>query len=156
MHNGRLQEKFLRMALAVALARPSVINAQPAPASPHLPASQVTDIATILAHDEGWPLGDPDYTFGLMKPLDDDGFDSIGLYKKAHLVRMYSINRSTGQIVDFMRGCQVFRFKDLENFAQSIRSQSHAIPLTDVQLAAKVGCPKLTVVNTRWVKEAKQ
>ncbi len=156
MHNGHLHTKFLRMALAVVLAPSAVITAQPATARPHLPASQVTDIATILAHDEGWPLGDPDYTFGLMKPLDDDGFDSIGLYKKAHLVRMYSINRSTGQIVDFMRGCQVFRFKDLENFAQSIRSQSHAAPFTDVQLAAKVGCPKLTVVNTRWVKEAKQ
>jgi hypothetical protein len=119
---------------------------------PHLPASQVNDIATILAHDEGWPLGDPDYTFGLMKPVDDDGFDSIGLYQKAHLVRMYSINRSTGQIVDFMRGCQVFRFKDLQNFEHSIRTQSHATALTDAQLAAKVGCPKLTVVSTRWIR----
>jgi len=64
-----------------------------------------------------------------MKPVDDDGFDSIGVYKKAHLVRMYSINRATGQIVDFMRGCQVFHFKDLENFEQRIRSQSHTTPL---------------------------
>jgi hypothetical protein len=118
---------------------------------PHLPASQVNDIATILAHDEGWPLGDPDYTLDPMKPDVDDGFDSIGIYKKAHLVRMYSIHRATGQIVDFMRGCQVFRFKDLENFQQSIRSQSHAPALTDAQLASKVGCPKLTEVNSRWV-----
>jgi hypothetical protein len=124
---------------------------QPAAPRPHLPDSQVNDIATILAHDEGWPLGDPEYTFDPMKPDVDDGFDSIGLYKKTHLVRMYSIDRATGQIVDFMRGCQVFRFKDLENFEQRIRSQSHAAPLTDAQLAAKVGCPKLTVVNTRWV-----
>jgi hypothetical protein len=128
-----------------------IFAAQPEKPRPHLPASQVNDIATILAHDEGWPLGDPDYTFGLMKPVDDDGFDSIGLYKKTHLVRMYSINRSTGQIVDFMRGCQVFRFKDLQNFEHSIRTQSHATALTDAQLAAKVGCPKLTVVSTRWI-----
>ncbi len=126
---------------------------QPAPPRPHIPASQLNDIATILAHDEGWPLSNPDYTLDPMKPDVDDGFDSIGLYKKAHLVRMYSINRTTGQIVDFMRGCQVFRFKDLENFQQSIRSQSHATPLTDAQLAAKVGCPKLTVVDTHWVKD---
>ena len=126
--------------------------AQPAHPRPHLAASQLDDIATILAHDEGWPLGNPDYTLDPMKPDVDDGFDSIGVYKKAHLVRMYSINRATGQIVDFMRGCQVFRFKDLENFEQSIRAQSHAAPLTDTQLAAKVGCPKLTVVNTRWVQ----
>jgi hypothetical protein len=126
-------------------------TAQPAPPRPHLPASQVSDIATILAHDEGWPLGDPDYTLDPMLPTDDDGFDSIGIYKKAHLVRMYSINRATGQIVDFMRGCQVFHFKDIESFQQRIRNQSHATALTNAQLAAKVGCPSLTVVSTRWV-----
>jgi hypothetical protein len=126
-------------------------TAQPAPPRSHLPASQVSDIATILAHDEGWPLGDPDYTLDPMLPTDDDGFDSIGIYKKAHLVRMYSINRATGQIVDFMRGCQVFHFKDIESFQQRIRNQSHATALTNAQLAAKVGCPSLTVVSTRWV-----
>jgi hypothetical protein len=89
-----------------------------------------------------------------MKPDVDDGFDSIGVYKKAHLVRMYSIDRTTGQIVDFMRGCEVFRFKDLANFEQRIRSHTHATPLTDHQLAIKAGCPKVTVVNTRWVQGA--
>ncbi len=138
------------MLLTIALAL-LTFAAQPATPRPHLPASQLNDIATILAHDEGWPLGNPEYTLDPMKPDVDDGFDSIGLYKKAHLVRMYSINRATGQIVDFMRGCQVFRFKDLENFQQSIRSHSHAAPLTDAQLAAKVGCPSLTVVSNRWV-----
>jgi hypothetical protein len=125
--------------------------AQPAPSRPHIPASQLSDIATILAHDEGWPLGNPDYTLDPMKPDVDDGFDSIGVYKNAHLVRMYSINRTTGQIVDFMRGCQVFRFKDIETFQQNIRNQSHAPVLTYAQLAAKVGCPSLTVVSTHWV-----
>ena len=128
------------------------LAAQPEKPRTHLPASQVIDIATILAHDEGWPLGDPDYTLDPMKPDVDDGFDSIGVYKKAHLVRMYSIDRTTGQIVDFMRGCQVFRFKDLENFEQRIRSQSHAAALTDAQLAAKAGCPNLSVVSTHWVR----
>ena len=120
---------------------------------PHLPVTQLNDIATILAHDEGWPLGNPDYSLDIMRPVDDDGFDSIGVYRKGHLVRMYSIYRNTGQIVDFMRGCQVFRFKDLTNFEQRIRSRTHASPLTDAQLAAKAGCPKLTVVNTRWFKD---
>jgi hypothetical protein len=125
--------------------------AEQSPPRPHITTAELNDIATILAHDEGWPLGDPNYTLDPMTPDTDDGFDSIGIYKKAHLVRMYSINRSTGQIVDFMRGCQVFRFKDLENFEHRIRSQTHAAPLTNLQLAAKVGCPKLTVVSTRWV-----
>jgi hypothetical protein len=119
---------------------------------PHIPAEQLLDIATILAHDEGWPLGNPDYTLDPMKPDTDDGFDSIGVYKKAHLVRMYSIDRTTGDIVDFMRGCQVFRFDDLKSFQFKIRSQSNAPALTDKQLAAKVGCPQLTVVNNRWAQ----
>jgi hypothetical protein len=135
---------------ALILARSSILSAQ-SPATPRIPASQLNDIATILAHDEGWPLGDPDYTLDPMKPDVDDGFDSIGIYKKAHLIRMYSINRTTGQIVDFMRGCQVFRFKDLEHFERQIRTQTHATALTDAQLGAKVGCPKLTVVSTQWV-----
>ena len=124
---------------------------QPEKSRPHIPANQLADIATILAHDEGWPLGDPDYTFDPMHPDVDDGFDSIGLYKKAHLVRMYSIDRSTGDVVDFMRGCQVFRFDDIKSFQSKIKERSHATTLTDKQLAAKAGCPKLTVVSSRWV-----
>ena len=124
---------------------------QPEKSRPHIPANQLADIATILAHDEGWPLGDPDYTFDPMHPDVDDGFDSIGLYKKAHLVRMYSIDRTTGDVVDFMRGCQVFRFDDIKSFQSRVKERSHATTLTDKQLAAKAGCPKLTVINTRWV-----
>jgi hypothetical protein len=124
---------------------------QPEKPRPHIPANQLADIATILAHDEGWPLGDLDYTFDPMHPDVDDGFDSIGLYKKAHLVRMYSIDRTTGDVVDFMRGCQVFRFDDIKSFQSKIKEESRATTLTDKQLAAKAGCPKLTVVNSRWV-----
>src|SRR5260370_27868524 len=118
---------------------------------PHLPAPQANAIATILAHDEGWPLGNPDYTLDLMKPVDDDGFDSIGVYRKGHLVRMYSIYRATGDVVDFMRGCQVFRFDDIKRFQAEMQQKSHAPPLTDAQLAAKACCPKLTVANSRCV-----
>jgi hypothetical protein len=124
---------------------------QPEKPRPHIPANKLADIATILAHDEGWPLGDPDYTFDPMHPDVDDGFDSIGLYKKAHLVRMYSVDRTTGDIVDFMRGCQVFRFDDIKSFQSKVKERSHATTLTDKQLAAKAGCSKLTVVNSRWV-----
>ena len=124
---------------------------QPEKPRPHISDAQLNDIATILAHDEGWPMSDPDYTIAPMHPDTDDGFDSIGIYKKAHLVRMYSIDRSTGDVVDFLRGCQVFRFEDIKSFQSRIRQQSQAPALTDKQLAAKAGCAKLTVVNTRWV-----
>jgi hypothetical protein len=124
---------------------------QSAPTRPHIPVSKLNDIATILAHDEGWPLGNLDYTLDPMIPVDDDGFDSIGVYRKGHLVRMYSIDRTTGDVVDFMRGCQVFRFEDIKRFQTEMKQKSRAAPLTDAQLAAKAGCPKLTVINSRWV-----
>ena len=126
--------------------------AQPAASRPHLPTQQLNDIATILAHNEGWPLGDPDYTLDPMKPDVDDGFDSIGVYKKAHLVRMYSVDRTTGDIVDFMRGCDVFQFHDLDAFKSEIKKRSHSPTLTTQELAIKAGCPHLTVVNSRWVR----
>jgi hypothetical protein len=119
---------------------------------PHLPAPQVASIAKQIATDEGWPIDQKGYTFDPMTPTDDDGFDSIGLYHNAHLVRMYSINRTTGDIVDFMRGCDVFQFPDLKPFQAKIRSATHSSGLTTEQLAAKVGCPKLTIVSTRWVQ----
>jgi hypothetical protein len=64
---------------------------------------------------------------------------------------MYSIYRTTGDVVDFMRGCQIFRFEDIKRFQAETKQKSHAPALTDAQLAAKAGCPKLTVVNSRWV-----
>jgi len=119
---------------------------------PHVPATRLAKVAHQLAIDEGWPIDQQGYTFDPMLPTTDDGFDSIGLYKKAHLVRMYSVDRSTGDIVDFMRGCDLFDFKDLEPFQSEIRRQTHAPRLTPQQLARKAGCPKLTIVNTRWVQ----
>ena len=127
------------------------LAAQPAKSTHHIPVPKLNDIATILAHDEGWPLGNPDYTLDLMKPVDDDGFDSIGIYRKGHLVRMYSIYRTTGDVVDFMRGCQVFRFDDIKRFQAETKQKSHAPALTDAQLAVKAGCPNLTVINSHWV-----
>ena len=138
------------MLLTSALAFLLLASSQENP-RPHIPVSQLNDIATILAHDEGWPLGNPDYTLDPMIPVDDDGFDSIGVYRKGHLVRMYSIYRTTGDVVDFMRGCQVFRFDDIKRFQAEMKQKSQASPLTDHQLAVKAGCAKLTVVNSRWV-----
>jgi hypothetical protein len=119
---------------------------------PHVSPAQLAAIARKIAIEEGWPIEQKAYTFDPMLPTIDDGFDSIGLYRDAHLVRMYSIDRTTGDIVDFMRGCDVFNFEDLKAFQSKIRAASHAPSLTNEQLAAKVGCPKLTIVSTRWVQ----
>jgi hypothetical protein len=119
---------------------------------PHIPASELAAIAKQIATDEGWPIDQKAYTFDPMLPTVDDGFDSIGLYRDGHLVRMYSVDRTTGDMVDFMRGCDVFQFEDLKPFQAKIKNKSHARSLTTEQLAAKAGCPKLTVVSTRWVQ----
>jgi hypothetical protein len=119
---------------------------------PHVPPAQLAAIAKQIATEEGWPIDQKAYTFDPMLPTVDDGFDSIGLYRDAHLVRMYSVDRTTGDIVDFMRGCDVFQFEDLKSFQARIKAASHAASLTTEQLAAKAGCPKLTVVSTRWVQ----
>jgi hypothetical protein len=118
---------------------------------PHIPPAQLANIARQIATEEGWPIAEKAYTFDPMTPTEDDGFDSIGLYRDAHLVRMYSVDRTTGDIVDFMRGCDVFLFEDLKPFKASIKNKSHATLSTE-QLAAKAGCPKLTIVSTRWVQ----
>jgi hypothetical protein len=119
---------------------------------PHLPPDQVAGIAKKIAAEEGFPISEKSYSFDPMTPTEDDGFDSIGLYLDKHLLRMYSIERNTGDIVDFMRGCDVFRFEDLKPFQDEIKRSSHAPSLTPEQLAARAGCPKLTIVNTRWVQ----
>jgi hypothetical protein len=119
---------------------------------PHIPSTELAAIAKKVATEEGWPIDQKAYTFDPMLPTVDDGFDSIGLYRDAHLVRMYSVDRTTGDIVDFMRGCDVFHFEDLKPFQAKIKAASHAPSVTTEQLAAKAGCPKLTVVSTRWVQ----
>jgi hypothetical protein len=128
------------------------LAAPPQNPAPHIPAPALAAIAKKIATEEGWPITQKGYTFDPMTPTDDDGFDSIGLYRDKHLVRMYSVDRTTGDIVDFMRGCDVFQFEDLKPFQSQIRSQTHAPALTIKQLATKAGCPKLTSVNARWVQ----
>lgn len=107
--------------------------------------------AHTLALDEGWPVDQKGYTLDSMQPMRDEDFYSIGLYRNAHLMRMYSIERRTGDIVDFMRGCDLIQFEDVKPLQQRIRAASGASPLPPERLAAIVGCPRLNVVNTRWV-----
>jgi len=126
--------------------------ALPLPASPAIPTPELMDAAHRLALDEGWPIDQQGYTFDAMQPAQDDGFYSIGLYRNAHLLRMYSIQRQTGDIVDFMHGCDLLQFDDVKDLQTRIRKASGATPLPIKDLAASVGCPRLTIVNTRWVR----
>lgn len=125
---------------------------QPQPALINLTQAELIDTAHKLAVDEGWPIDQPGYTLDPMQPLREEEFYSIGLYRNAHLLRMYSIHRQTGDIVDFMHGCDRLEFDDVKPLQARIRAASNTAPFTPQQLAAKAGCPKLNIINTRWVK----
>ncbi|NYF79730.1 hypothetical protein [Granulicella arctica] len=116
-----------------------------------LSTAELIDTAHKLALDEGWPIDQKGYTLDPMQPMRDEDFYSIGLYRNAHLLRMYSIQRQTGDIVDFMHGCDLLQFDDVKPLQTRIRKASGSSALPIDRLAATVGCPKLNVVNTRWV-----
>jgi len=110
--------------------------------------------AHTLALDEGYPIDRPGYTFDTMRPLSaDDGFDSIGLYLNHHLVRMYSIHRTSGDIVDFMHGCVVFRYENIKPLQRTIRRTANGHAFTDEELRNLTGCPSLTTIDTRHITE---
>lgn len=116
-----------------------------------IPGPELIETAHKLARDEGWPIDQKGYTLDPMQPGAAENFYSIGLYHNAHLLRMYSIQRQTGDIVDFMHGCDLLQFDDVKDLQARIRKASGTAPLPVDKLAAQVGCPKLTLVNTRWV-----
>jgi hypothetical protein len=105
--------------------------------------------ARTVALDEGYPIEKPGYTFDTMRQLSgDDGFDSIGLYLNHHLLRMYSVHRISGDIVDMLHGCVVFRYENLKPLQQSIRRTAHGHAFSDAELRKLTGCPSLTPVTT--------
>jgi hypothetical protein len=124
------------------------------PAQPPLatiPGPELLATAHKLAVDEGWPVDQKGYTLDPMQPAAEESFYSIGLYRNAHLLRMYSIHRQTGDIVDFMHGCDLLQYDDVKDLQTRIRKASGAASLPADKLAAQVGCPKLNLVTTRWV-----
>jgi hypothetical protein len=135
------------MLLALAL-----FFAPPKPAPAPLSIKTLLIAAHTLALDEGYPIERPGYSFDTMRPLSaDDGFDSIGLYLNHHLVRMYSIHRVSGDIVDFMHGCVVFHYANMEPLQRQIRRSSGGRAFTQPELLAKTGCPSLAAVSTKHI-----
>jgi hypothetical protein len=123
---------------------------QPAPVT--VPTPQLLAAARKLALDEGWHIDQKGYTLDPMQPATQDDFYNIGLYRDAHLLRMYSIHRRSGDIVDFMHGCDLLQFDDVKDLQSHIREASGASSIPPEKLAAQVGCPKLNLITTRWVR----
>ncbi|SNS91871.1 hypothetical protein SAMN05421770_10371 [Granulicella rosea] len=127
---------------------------KPAPKPAPLSLKTLLVAAHTLALDEGYPIEKPGYSFDTMRPLSaDDGFDSIGLYLNRHLVRMYSIHRVSGDIVDFMHGCVVFQFANMQPLQRQIRRSSGGHAFTQAELMKQTGCPVLGVVNMRHIDQ---
>jgi hypothetical protein len=123
---------------------------QPAPVT--IPTPELLATARKLAHDEGWPIDQKGYTLDPMQPATQDDFYNIGLYRDAHLLRMYSIHRRSGDIVDFMHGCDLLQFPDVTDLQTRIRKASGATPIPPDRLATQVGCPRLNLITTQWVR----
>jgi hypothetical protein len=107
-----------------------------------IPGAELIETAHKLAIDEGWPIDQQGYTLDPMQPAREESFYSIG---------MYSIHRQTGDIVDFMHGCDLLQFDNVKDLQTRIRKASGSSSLSPDKLAAQVGCPKLNIVNSRWV-----
>lgn len=126
---------------------------KPAPKPAPLSIKTLLVAAHTLALDEGFPIEKPGYSFDTMRPLSaDDGFDSIGLYLNRHLVRMYSIHRVSGDIVDFMHGCVVFEYANIQPLQRQIRRSAGGHAFTRAELLKKTGCPVLSTINTRHIE----
>ncbi len=134
----------------VALLAP-VMPAQQQAITPTISRAELLGTAHQLAVDEGWPVDEKGYTLDPMQPMRNEEFYSIGLYRNAHLLRMYSIERRTGDIVDFMHGCDLLQFDNVKPLQTRIRRDSGSAALPIDRLAASVGCPKLNIITTRWV-----
>jgi hypothetical protein len=122
----------------------------------YIPTSELLRVSEMAARDEGFPVNKvrPDGTrlffFDIAttsdgKPL-APGYTSMGLYGNGQIIRIYSVNEQTGQVVD-IANCAAFDFPNLSRFAKEVQREAGARPEALEQLALDVGCDNLTVIR---------
>jgi len=113
----------------------------------------------MVAKDEGFnvPELSRNSFFDLPQgPEPVKGSASIIFYGEgAHPIHMYSIDLTTGQVVD-ANACKVFKFSDLREFERTVQKETGSKPKSDEELAAEVGCAQLEVVDKASVTRAMQ
>lgn len=121
--------------------------------------STLVDVGRMVAKDEGFnvPELSRNSFFDLPQgPEPVKGSASIIFYGEgAHPIHMYSIDLTTGQVVD-ANACKVFKFSDLREFERTVQKETGSKPKSDEELAAEVGCAQLEVVDKASVTRAMQ
>ena len=127
----------------------------------YIPTSELLRASEMAARDEGFPIekvrpdGSHLFFFDIaMKPGGTPlapGYTSMSFYGNAQIIRSYSVNEQTGQIVD-IANCSIFDFPNLRAFAQEVQREAGTRPETIERLAQDVGCGNLTVVNKSFAQ----
>jgi len=127
----------------------------------YIPTSELLRASEMAARDEGFPIhkvrpdGSHLFFFDVAmepggKPL-APGYTSMSFYGNGQIIRTYSVNEQTGQIVD-IANCSTFDFQNLRAFSQEVQREAGTRPETLERLAQDVGCDKLTVVNKSFAQ----
>lgn len=113
-----------------------------------IPTSSALEIATKVAHDEGYPVSHNKYYYFDIALSQDSkpflpGFVTVGLYGNNNPLNLISINEETGEVIDGGK-CIVFDYPDLKPFRREIRKASGATPLPIAELMRSIGCDSFT------------
>lgn len=132
-----------------------------APTEIYIPTSEVLRATEMAARDEGYPIDKvrPDgkhlFFFDVAMELGGrplaPGFTSMSFYGNGQIIRTYSVNERTGQIVD-IANCSAFDFPNLRTFAREVQREAGTQPKTLERLAQDVGCDKLTMVTRSFAQ----
>ena len=129
-----------------------------------IPTSELLRVARMAARDEGFPTdkirtdGARVFFFDIAtnaegKPL-AAGYVRMSFYGNSHLIRTYSVNEQTGQIVD-IENCATFDFPNLQAFARETQKESGSKPESREAVAQDVGCETLVVINRPFARKPK-
>lgn len=136
-------------ALPAALSAALVLCASQGQRLVHIETSDMVDVARLIAHDEGFDVGNRHvYTFE-MGPSPDTmvlGYTAIGFYINGSIANTIIVSRATGQAMD-MNGCEIFDYPDLRPFQEQTMRITKARRKTSREMAKDADCANPEVLT---------
>lgn len=117
----------------------------------HISTWSALEIAQIVARDEGHNIENESLKYDF-DSLDDDGERFLEGYVTIHFtgngrsISSYSINESTGQVIDAVT-CTIFDYPDLKPIQNNILRMSRRRLKTPEELADEAGCLEMTILS---------
>ncbi|MGA7675155.1 MAG: hypothetical protein WCA78_08930 [Rhizomicrobium sp.] len=111
--------------------------------------SDMVDVARMIAHDEGFDVGNHHvYTFEIGPSPDTMvlGYTAIGFYINGSIANTIIVSKTTGQAMD-MNGCEIFDYPDLKPFQDEIVRITKAKRKTPQQMAKDAECENPQVLT---------